>query len=307
MRGLADPQTQERILEAAAAVEGGQLSLTRVLKIAEAHKMGKDSQSHVNSGGQLSRLSDYQAKKWNSRQETRKSKDDKPKDKNTKQCGNWGKSGHSSKLNDRRDHCTAFHKTCSKCNTNGHFAHMCRGGPRQTRNDRSKSKSKSNVNEVKSNTAAKPDEKSKDDAADLGTLTGSWFLLNGLQQPAEDADIYEDQDVFTSACLHKAQLRAINGNKRKIKHHVLNDFGQWKPSNVMPHGKLNINLRISQSAVQQLHLPPLHNVQHTTISALADTGAQMCVADWNIAKRLGLHKEDLFAPPFQSQLQTTIV
>ena len=71
-------------MEAAAAVEGGQLSLTRVLKIAEAHEMGKSSQTHVNSGGQLSRLSEYQAKKRNSRQETRKAKDDKPKDKDGK-------------------------------------------------------------------------------------------------------------------------------------------------------------------------------------------------------------------------------
>ena len=215
VRGLSDPQAQERILESAAAVEGGQLSLTRVLKIAEAHEMGKSSQSYVNSGAQVSCLSEYQAKKRTSRQETRK-KDDKPKDKDAKQCGNCGKTGHSSKLNDRRDNCPAFDKTCSKCDTNGHFPHMCRGGPKQTRNDRSKSKSKtSTVNEVKSKPDTKSEDKPNDDNANLGTLSGSWFLINGLQQPAADADFNEVHEVFTSARHEKAQLRALSGNRRK--------------------------------------------------------------------------------------------
>ena len=60
VKGLADNKAQERILEAAASVEGGQLSLTRVLKIAQAHEMGKVSQDQVNNGAQLSRLSEYQ-------------------------------------------------------------------------------------------------------------------------------------------------------------------------------------------------------------------------------------------------------
>ena len=62
IRGLSDHTTQERILEAAAALDSGQLSLTKVLKIAEAHEMGKASQSQVNNGAQISRLSEYQAK-----------------------------------------------------------------------------------------------------------------------------------------------------------------------------------------------------------------------------------------------------
>ena len=49
VRGLSDQHAQERILEAAAAVKGGQLSLTKVLKIAEAHEKGKTSQTQVNN------------------------------------------------------------------------------------------------------------------------------------------------------------------------------------------------------------------------------------------------------------------
>ena len=54
VRGLADVTAQERILEAAAQVEGGELSLTRVIKLAEAFEMGKSSQELVNSAGQIS-------------------------------------------------------------------------------------------------------------------------------------------------------------------------------------------------------------------------------------------------------------
>lgn len=58
IRGLADVSAQERILETAAQVEGGELSLAQVLKIAEAFKMGRSSQQLVNQGGQISRLSE---------------------------------------------------------------------------------------------------------------------------------------------------------------------------------------------------------------------------------------------------------
>lgn len=49
IRGLADVKAQERIMEAAAQVEGRELSLNRVLKLAEAFEMGKTSQELVNS------------------------------------------------------------------------------------------------------------------------------------------------------------------------------------------------------------------------------------------------------------------
>ena len=71
VRGLADVSAQERILESAAQVEGGELSLTRVIKLAEAFEMGKTSQEMVNSAGQISRISDHQLKKRTSRQESR--------------------------------------------------------------------------------------------------------------------------------------------------------------------------------------------------------------------------------------------
>ena len=64
----------------------------------------------------------------------------------------------------------------------------------------------------------------------------------------------------------------------------------------MPHGKMDIQHQVSSTAPEQLNLPPVNSSVSTTVSALADTNAQMCVADWQIAKRLGLKKDDLFAP-----------
>ena len=286
IRGLSDVKAQERILETAAQVEGGELSLMRVLKIAEADEMGKTSQQLVNQGGQISKLSDYQTKKRVSRQ------DNKPRDKSeSKKCGNCGKSDHTSKLNDRRKNCQAFEKTCSKCQTNGHFASQCRGGP-QPRSERDKSKSK--INEVKSD--QKEDKDKETDPGQVGTLKGSWILING-HVTQQQGDLYEDTDVFSSVRQQDHQtdpyypsLSAINKNPqvRKIRHHMSDQFGNWQPSNVQPHGRLSLTASLSKSAQDQLQLQPFTNTKDTIVKALADTGAQMCVADWEVAKRMNI-------------------
>ena len=103
IRGLNDVAAQEIILETAAQVEGGELTLSRVLKIAEAFKMGRTSQQLVNQGGQLSRLSEYKSNKKDSKQKQKPSTTKKDA-----KCGNCGKTDHTSKLNDRRKNCPAF-------------------------------------------------------------------------------------------------------------------------------------------------------------------------------------------------------
>ena len=132
VKGLKDNHAQERILEASASEHGGELSLEKVVKLAESFEMGRMSAQLVNKG-QVSKISEYQKGKQNSRLE--KPNETQPNDK----CGNCGNKGHTSKLNDRRKNCPAFDKTCTKCKTNGYFAAHCRGGPRETR-DKSKSK-----------------------------------------------------------------------------------------------------------------------------------------------------------------------
>ena len=177
---------------------------------------------------------------------------------------------------------------------------MCRGGPASARAEKSQSKDKPNVNEVKANDA----EKEKQDA-EIGTLTGSWFLINGLQSPATDGLINEVSNVFTSELREGStdpkshpQLSAFHQKhqQRRIHHHVINEFGKWVTSNVSAHGKIQVHVKLDPSAQQQLDLDQLPNTSSTTVSTLADTGKQMCVADWAIAKKLNLKKSDLLMP-----------
>ena len=287
IRGLHDSNMQERILESAAQVEGGELSLIRVMKIAEAFELGKVSQKLVNNGGTLNRLSDYQSNKRNSRQESRQKDNNKTA---SKQCGNCGRKDHSSKLNERRDKCPAFDKVCGKFHMNGHFTSQCRGGPKNNRQDKEKQKppdkkpAASKVNEVK---AAEPEQE-----AELGTMSGSWFLLNGLQ-PLQ-GEYNEVTDEFSSV-RQQAQLSGLREAKSadKIQHHIMDSFGKWQPGPVQPNGKLEVNLSICTSAPDQLGLPRISNKSTITINALADTGAQMCIADWNVALRMGIQKHEL--------------
>ena len=72
VRGMQDRDQQERVLQAAAQTEGGELSLARVIKLVEALEMGKVSLEMVNSAGaSINRISEYQAKKSKGRQDKR--------------------------------------------------------------------------------------------------------------------------------------------------------------------------------------------------------------------------------------------
>ena len=99
--------------------------------------------------------------------------------------------------------------------------------------------------------------------------------------------------MFTSVT-SPASLSAILSKHapKKIRHHVLDKFGSWSPANVQPHGRLQLQVKPSLSAQKQLGLPKLTNTS-TQVNALAETGAQMCVADRMVAKRMNLTKSDL--------------
>lgn len=50
------------------------------------------------------------------------------------------------------------------------------------------------------------------------------------------------------------------------------------------------------AATAQLNLPKLRNTKPVEISALVDTGTQMCVADCKLAKQMGLSKHNMLTP-----------
>ena len=156
--------------------------------------MGKQSQELVQKPGQLLTLLDHQKSQPKPRQESRPNNANSANNASNK-CGNCGRSGHTSKLNDRRKNCPAFDKQCSKCQTNGHFVDQCRGGPRATCEDKPQPRSKTKVNEVK---GTEPEKDKEPADAQVGTLSGSWMLINGLQEPVEGGSLYDVSDVFTS-------------------------------------------------------------------------------------------------------------
>ena len=256
--------------------------------------MSRNSQDQMNKGS-ISKLSDHQKSKRTSKINNRTPKKDAEK----QVCGNCGKDDHTSKLNDRRKNCPAFDKNCGKCQTNGHFTKMCRGGPRETRE---KLKPPQKVNEVKAAEEEKEKDTPKQDQdTDLGTLSGHWMLINSVQKHPDDVVFNEVQDELSSAhdrSSHRVQIAAIQDNKsvKKLRHHVMNSFGKWVPSHVEPHGKVRLTIEVDNSAASQLRLQPLRNCSKTTVSALADTGAHMCVADWRVAQAMGLAKKDLMIP-----------
>ena len=198
---------------------------------------------------------------------------------------------------------------------------MCRGGQKTSR-DKSKppdKQEKPKVSAVKETPTDTPEV--LDETAGLGQLTGNWFLLNGLQpspnigpgwappcprglsppvsptQACGQRDSYEVQDEFSSALRQQGSIGALSKTQvTKMRHHMMDEFGRWTPSNVQPHGKLLLQVSISQSAASQFDLPQVNNIKSTPVSALADTGAQMCVADWRVAKSLGLKRSDLLLP-----------
>ena len=288
VRGLADVTAQERILESAAQVEGGELSLTRVIKLAEAFEMGKSSQELVNSAGQVSKISDHQLKKRGSRQESRQAnnttRQSKSKDTQTG-CGNCGRSDHTSRLSDRLEKCPAFDKSCSKCQINGHFAQQCRTKPKSsstnTSNTRQQQKPKVNsviAENTAANTNTAPD-------ADLSTLSVSWMLIQGRQEQ-------NDQELVYPNLSQLQEKQAL----KKIRHHIFDSFGRWRPSNVEPHGLLQLTMESCHSATQQLRLLKIPGTKPVQVNALVDTGVQICVADYQLAKQMGLRKKNMLTP-----------
>ena len=129
------------------------------------------------------------------------------------------------------------------------------------------------------------------------------MLLNGLQNPQSGGLLNEVTDEFSSVRLRtnsvhqSANLSSIQQKDiKRLRHHIMDSFGRWTPSHVAPQDKVDLIVRISDSAPTQLQLPTLHHTNSTKVSALADFGAQMCVADWQIAKNMGLRRKDLLIP-----------
>ena len=94
-------------------MEGGELSLARVVKFCEALEMGKASKQFVDqAGASLNRLSEHQKKKSQGRQkgrpEVKPSQGNNTGGSGAAGCNNCGSKDHGSRLSERREKCPAF-------------------------------------------------------------------------------------------------------------------------------------------------------------------------------------------------------
>ena len=64
--------------------------------------------------------------------------------------------------------------------------------------------------------------------------------------------------------------------------------GRWHRSNGEPHASIGLELGVCESAYEHLKLKKPRRSGSTRVSAMVDTGAQMCVADVTLAGKLGL-------------------
>ena len=269
IRGLNDPEIQARVLQTGAQVEGGELSLNRVMKLAEALEMSKQNQELVTGAGTLYRISDHQRNKQTNKQDKRPKPKTPQKPSNTSatdnKCGNCGSKTHSSKLSERREKCPAFAESCSKCGTIGHYPAMCRGGPRDKSRERPGSKPK--VSEIAGN--SQPTTPTPD--AELGGMAGSWLLING--------------NIST--------IKSQQG--RKVPHQVYQQ-GVWSNAKLEDHGRVRLHLQLCHGTAKEQGFREPRATRSTVVSGLADTGAQMCVAGMDVADKLGIRRQDLLKP-----------
>ena len=93
-----------------------------------------------------------------------------------------------------------------------------------------------------------------------------------------------------------SKISAITTRARKLRDHIPDEFGTWKPSHVEPHGKVSLQMSVCHFASQQLKTPKIINTKAINIHALVDTGAQMCVADIELANKMGLRKQHMMTP-----------
>ena len=318
VRGLADKEAMERVLQAATQVEGGELSLPRVIKLCEALEMGKQSQHLVNSSAaSLNRISEYQRSKNAGRQQMRGG--DKPKEKPKEKpgakhdgCYNCGSKAHSSRLSDRRERCPAFMELCSGCGVVGHYKAYCRSGARGPSRSKyqggRRDKPGAKVSELKDKQEGSQEVPDAGVNAFSGSpgqqdrLTGSWLLLSAGTKAGGRCPAVPGvglQGTLTQPKPGVAEFLAMSRLMGKVPHLRCGGDGIWRESGVLPHARVELGVEVCGSAHDQLGIMRLGRTRSAVVSALADTGAQMCVADVSLADRLGVPRGQLVDPVLQ--------
>ena len=240
VRGLQDLAIQERVLQEAAAVESGELSLVKVTKLVEAAEMGKSSQASITkAGGLVGRLSEHRRGKEKSRQDKRGKSSSRAG--GDKLCSNCGNKTHGSSLQERREFpCPAFEIKCRDCGKVGHFAKHCSAVKGKQNN-----KPGGKVAELK-----EAQEPSSSESASMNTVSvnasaeGDFFRLSvsSLGSVVRDRALSDGEAEFLG--VQRGSVFGVSSEVRKIPHLVCDRGGRWAPGKVEEHSRVELQVEV---------------------------------------------------------------
>ena len=170
-------------------------------------------------------------------------------------CMYCGKTGHgrSAPLKLRQKKCSAYGKVCSSCGIPNHFSELCRSRPQAPRAPFNKS---SPVN-----------------TSEIANECPVWQELCSI-------DINSGQDVNASCTV--------------VGHHVFKGAGKgWALKPSKPQPTIQLSVSIHQEDYKQLGINLTVRETHKHVWVSPDTCAQSCLAGFNFARLLGLHKGQL--------------
>lgn len=186
-----------------------------------------------------------------------------------KKCNYCGETGHNSEYKERQEKCAAFKHVCEICHITGHLEFVCR-----RRN------------------AAK-DAKANRNGVEESNLISENAIFDTLCASKYDCVCASNINSNLS-CVCASNVNSNSSCSTILDHHVYNDiqrFWELKPSDPQPTIKVSVAVSKSSYADFTFSQPPHSNT--ATISVIADTGCQSCLAGLNILGLLGLKLHQL--------------
>ena len=134
----------------------------------------------------------------------------------------------------------------------------------------------------------------------------SWFLINADQHSQAQPQVGELNEVLGKflPMLRESHTQrgdptpVIAGLAQQVPNYQCNNNGKWIQAPVEPHGRVGVKVDVCQEATSQLGLQTPQQVNPTKVIALADSGAQICMADYSLASKMNLAHQ-LFTPTMQ--------
>ena len=166
-------------------------------------------------------------------------------------CGGCGRN----KSNHKGGKCFAHDLDCNNCGVKGHIGRMCKK-PKQEAGQ----KKKGQANLVSGQRA----EEVGSNAEEIGEVA--------LLSPTKEGGFF-----------FAGEIGMIG-----ISHHIYSD-GAWRPRKMLPHPTLGVRVAVDREAYGQLSLrAPTGHTRESDMSALVDTGAQMCILGREQVQQLGM-------------------